>query len=93
MPPNFPSQMYLFDVSIDSKRITLDIIHVLKSQVMRKINCYEMHKNFYAKLYSDHLTILYFRPTKLSAFIATKANKIKNTILKQNLRILEITKE
>ena len=60
---------------------------------MRKINYYEMHKNFYAKWYSHHLIIRYFQPTKLSTFIATKANKIKKTILKQNLRILEITKE
>lgn len=60
---------------------------------MRKINYYEMHKNFYAKLYSHHLIVRYFRPTKLSTFIATKAYKIKITILKQNLRILEIPKE
>ena len=52
-----------------------------------------MHKNFYAKLYSHHLIVRYFRPTKLSTFIATKAKKIQKTILKQNLRILEITKE
>ena len=42
-----------------------------------------MHKNFYAKLYSHHLIVRYFRPTKLSTFIVTKAYKIKNLIYEQ----------